>query len=100
VGAPVIRASARVNHADDERARGSGRPARARRPTGLAAARRHDRRRPAQRRRIATSIALLATLEDVRPLLEGRPAFEHARRIAPAYPGQAPRVFPQAWLQV
>ncbi|MEA2332049.1 MAG: glutathione S-transferase [Thermoleophilaceae bacterium] len=48
---------------------------------------------------IATTTALLATLEDVRPLLDGRPAAEHARRIAPRYPGRMPRVFPPEWLQ-
>jgi glutathione S-transferase len=48
---------------------------------------------------IATSTALLATLEDVRDLLEGRPALEQSRRVAPDYPGWTPRVFPPAWLQ-
>jgi glutathione S-transferase len=48
---------------------------------------------------IATSTGLLATLEDLRPLLEGRPALDHARLIAPDYPGWTPKVFPEAWLQ-
>jgi glutathione S-transferase len=48
---------------------------------------------------IATSTGLLATLDDALPLLEGRPALAHARRIAPSYPGRTPRVFPAAWLQ-
>jgi glutathione S-transferase len=47
---------------------------------------------------IGTSTALLATMADIRPLIEGRPALEHARRVAPAYPGHLPRVFPAAWL--
>jgi glutathione S-transferase len=47
---------------------------------------------------IGTSTALLATLEDVQPLLAGRPAAEHARRIAPDYPGRMGRTFPAAWL--
>ena len=47
---------------------------------------------------IATSTALLATMDDVRPLLEGRPALAHAQRVAPDYPGHLPRVFPAAWL--
>jgi glutathione S-transferase len=47
---------------------------------------------------IGTSTALLATLEDLRPLLEGRSALEHARRIAPDFPGWTGRVFPPAWL--
>jgi glutathione S-transferase len=48
---------------------------------------------------IATSTALLATLDDVRPLLDGRPGLEHARRVASGYPGRTPKVFPPAWLQ-
>jgi glutathione S-transferase len=48
---------------------------------------------------IGTSTALLATLDDLGPMLGGRPALEHARRIAPGYPGRSPKVFPQDWLQ-
>jgi len=48
---------------------------------------------------IGTSIRLLATLEDMHPLLDGRPALEHARRVAPDYPGWAPKALPAAWLQ-
>jgi glutathione S-transferase len=48
---------------------------------------------------IATSTALLAALDDIRPMLEGRPILDHARRVAPDYPGRVPKVFPQAWLQ-
>jgi glutathione S-transferase len=47
---------------------------------------------------IGTSSALLATMEDLAPLLQGRPLVEHARRVAPAYPGHLPRVLPAAWL--
>jgi glutathione S-transferase len=47
---------------------------------------------------IGTSTALLATMDDLRPLLEGRPALEHARRVAPAYPGRLRPVLPPAWL--
>ena len=46
---------------------------------------------------IGTSTALLASMDDVRPLLEG-PVLEHARRVAPGYPGRLGRVFPTAWL--
>jgi glutathione S-transferase len=41
---------------------------------------------------IGTTTALLATLEDAAPLLAGRPALRHARRVAPHYPGHMPRV--------
>jgi glutathione S-transferase len=48
---------------------------------------------------IGTSTALLSTIEDVRPMLDGRPAAEHARRVAPHLPGHVGKVFPPAWLQ-
>lgn len=39
---------------------------------------------------IGTSIRLLMTFEDLRPLLEGRPAGRHALRVAPDFPGRVP----------
>jgi glutathione S-transferase len=47
---------------------------------------------------IATSVALLMTMEDIRPLIEGRPAAELARRIVPDFPGHAPSGLPKDWL--
>jgi glutathione S-transferase len=41
---------------------------------------------------IATSVSLLLTLADVRPLIEGRPAERHAREIVPRQPGRMPAV--------
>jgi glutathione S-transferase len=43
---------------------------------------------------IGTSVRLLMTMDDLLPLIEGRPAAEHARRVAPHYPGRVPPVFP------
>lgn len=40
---------------------------------------------------IAPSIRLLATMEDVRPLLEGRPCLELAMRLFPSYAGRMPK---------
>lgn len=48
---------------------------------------------------IATSVALLMTLDDLRPFIEGRPASALARRLVPGYPGHAPPGFPAAWLE-
>lgn len=48
---------------------------------------------------IATSIALLLTLEDLRPLLAGRPAEALARRLVPGFPGHTPPVLPAEWLE-
>jgi glutathione S-transferase len=48
---------------------------------------------------IATSIALLLTMDDLRPFVEGRPAGALARRLVPDYPGHTPPGFPAAWLE-
>jgi glutathione S-transferase len=42
---------------------------------------------------IATSVSLLLTMDDVRPLIEGRPAERLARDLVPHQPGHMPRVF-------
>jgi glutathione S-transferase len=42
---------------------------------------------------IATSISLLLTMDDVRPLVEGRPAERLARDVVPRQPGHMPSVF-------
>lgn len=47
---------------------------------------------------IAPSIGLAMTLDDLRPLIENRPAAELARRFVPDYPGHMPPVLPSAWL--
>jgi glutathione S-transferase len=43
---------------------------------------------------IATTTRALLWFEDLRPLIEGRPAGEHARAVVPRYPGEIPAVFP------
>ena len=47
---------------------------------------------------IATSVRLLLAYDDVAPLIEGRPAAEHARRVVKYYDAHFPKVFPQDWL--
>lgn len=47
---------------------------------------------------ILCSVRLLTCFDDLRPLLEGRPAAEHAMRAVPDYPGRVPPVFPAEWL--
>lgn len=48
---------------------------------------------------IGSSLALLATLEDVGPLLEGRPSADLARRVFPDFPGRTPAgALPADWL--
>lgn len=48
---------------------------------------------------IGASVRLALTLQDLRPLIEGRPAGRLARRVVPHYAGDAPPVLPPAWLQ-
>jgi glutathione S-transferase len=47
---------------------------------------------------IATSIGLALTLDDLKPLIESRPAAHLAERFIPDYPGHTPPIFPPAWL--
>ncbi|HET8564965.1 MAG TPA: glutathione S-transferase N-terminal domain-containing protein [Solirubrobacterales bacterium] len=47
---------------------------------------------------IAPSIGLAMTLDDLRPLIESRPAGALARRVVPSYPGRMPAVLPAQWL--
>lgn len=101
VAAPIVAAAAGVNKAGDENVRADL----AELPRlldrvdellaeGVIGAAEHN----AADFQIATSTALLASMDDVRPLTERRPALEYARRVAPGYPGRLPRVFPPAWL--
>jgi glutathione S-transferase len=47
---------------------------------------------------VATSLALLMSHDDLRPLIAPRPAGRLATRIAPGYPGRMPPAFPREWL--
>jgi glutathione S-transferase len=55
-------------------------------------------RRNAADFQVATSLRLLLGMEDLRPLLEGRPAERLAREIVPVFPGRVGPVFPREWL--
>ena len=48
---------------------------------------------------IGASVRLALTLQDLRPLIEGRPACRLARRAIPGYPGDTPPLIPAAWLE-
>jgi glutathione S-transferase len=48
---------------------------------------------------IGASVRLLLTFQDLRLLIEDRPACRLARRAVPRYPGDATPVFPPAWLE-
>ena len=47
---------------------------------------------------LATTVRLLMAFEDIEPAIEGRPAAELARRIAPDPPGRIGPAFPIEWL--
>ena len=47
---------------------------------------------------VAPSVRLLMALEDLRPLVEGRPAGRFASEVLPQSPGRVPAVFPPGWL--
>jgi glutathione S-transferase len=49
---------------------------------------------------LATSLRLLMTLDDLRPLIEPRPAGRLASAVVPDLPGHVGRVFPPEWLSV
>ena len=48
---------------------------------------------------IATSLRVLMTLDDLRPVIESRPAGKLAMRLVPTYPGAASAILPPAWLE-
>lgn len=48
---------------------------------------------------IAPSLRLAMTLQDLRPLIEARPAGKLAKRVQPQIAGDVPPILPPAWLQ-
>jgi glutathione S-transferase len=48
---------------------------------------------------IAPSLRLAMTMQDLRPLIDARPAGKLARRVVPHFAGDFPPVLPPAWLQ-
>lgn len=48
---------------------------------------------------VASCVRLLMTLDDLLPLIDGRPAADHARSLVPDYPGHIPAgALPAEWL--
>jgi hypothetical protein len=48
---------------------------------------------------IAATVRLAMTLEDLRPLIESRPAGQLARRVQPEVAGSCPPALPEGWLE-
>jgi len=99
--APIVALSARFNEASDENARQALQklPALLDKVDALVESDTVNGVRPnAADFQIAPSIGLAMTLDDLRPLIESRPAGELARRFVPDYPGKMPPVLPPEWL--
>ena len=99
--APITCAAARLNHATDEAVRRdlAGLPSLLDHVDGLIGSGViGGPELNAADFQIGTSSALLATMDDLEPLLAGRPLLAHAQRVAPQYPGHLPKVLPAAWL--
>lgn len=99
--APIVALSARFNEADDESARQAlaALPALLDRVDSLIASGTiNGPQLNAADFQIAPSIGLAMTLDDLRPLIESRPAGDLARRLVPNYPGKMPPVLPAEWL--
>lgn len=100
--APIVAASVRLNQASDENVRAdlAGLPGALERiddwiDEGVLGGETLN----AADFQIATSVRLLITLDDLRPVIEERPAGELALRVVPEFPGRAPPVLPAAWLE-
>lgn len=94
--APIAAAARRLNHATDEAARRDleALPAMVDRVDELMEEGVIGGPEPnAADFQIATSISLLLTMDDVRPMIAGRPAERLARELVPAQPGHMPSVF-------
>ncbi len=100
-GGPLVAIAARLNEADDAHARAAliAFPDLLDRVDAYIADGTIGGEQPnAADLQIATSIGLALTLDDLKPLIEPRPAAALARRFVPHYPGHMPPVLPPAWL--
>ena len=100
-GGPLVAISARLNEASDDNARAAlvALPELLDQVDAYIADATIGRREPnAADFQIATSIGLALTLDDLKPLIEPRPAAALAREIVPNYPGHTPPILPPAWL--
>jgi glutathione S-transferase len=99
---PIVAAEVRINEATDDRVRAdlAGLPGMLQRiddwiEEGVLGAEPPN----AADLQIATSLRLLMTLQDLRDAIASRPAGQLATRVVADYPGDAPPIFPPAWLE-
>jgi glutathione S-transferase len=100
-GGPLIALSARFNEASDENARAALEKLPDlldRVDTWVESGVLNGEQPNAADFQIAPSIGLAMTLDDLRPLIEKRPASQLARRFVPRYPGKMPPILPADWL--
>jgi glutathione S-transferase len=99
--APIVAAAARVNQASEENVRAdlAALPGLLARVDDYISAGTLGGAEPnVADLQVATSVRLLMTLDDLRPLIETRPAGELALRVVPNFPGRVPPILPAAWL--
>lgn len=99
--APIVALASRFNEASDERVRADlaalpGMLARV--DDYIAAGTLGGEPLNAADLQVGASLRLMMTLDDLRPLIETRPAGELANRAVPDYPGRVPPILPGAWL--
>ena len=101
--APIIAVAARLNNADDELVEAdlAALPSTLDRIDGWIADGRIGGESPnVADLQLATSLSLMMTVEDLRPIISARPAGELAMKVDPDYPGQVPAgTLPPAWLE-
>ena len=100
--APIVEISGRVNGADDANVR----MALASMPEMLSYADQliadgviGNERPNAADFQLAPSLRLMMTMEDLLPIIGGRPCGELAIRLVPHFPGHVPSVFPAGWVK-
>jgi glutathione S-transferase len=102
IAAPIVAASVRINHADDEAVRAdlAAFPGWLQRiDDWIAEGILGGEDLNAADLQIGTSLRLAMALDDLRPAIEPRPAGELAKRAAPDFPGRVPPLLPAAWLE-
>ena len=100
--APIVAIAARYNHASDENVRADLEALGGlldRVDEMVAAGTLNGEQLYAADFQIAPSLKLAMTMQDLRPLIESRPAGELTMRVIPDYPGHLPPVLPPAWLE-
>jgi glutathione S-transferase len=101
-GGPLLALAARLNDASDENARAAlaALPAQLQRVDDeIAAGTIGGEELNAADYQVGASVRLLLTTQDLRPLIDPRPAGRLARRAVPDFAGDLPPTIPEPWLQ-